>query len=84
MKKLIVTIAALLAAAALFQAGRHEGIRHAIEDSIISRWNATIQKIRTRTAEKTEQTRPFISILTGIFTSTECIKDKEKTGGKKQ
>lgn len=35
MKKLIVTIAALLAAAALFQAGRHEGIRHAIEDSII-------------------------------------------------
>jgi hypothetical protein len=35
MKKLIVTIAALLAAAALFQAGRREGIRHAIEDSII-------------------------------------------------
>lgn len=35
MKKLIVTIAALLAAAALFQAGKHEGIRHAIEDSII-------------------------------------------------
>lgn len=35
MKKLFVTIAALLAAAALFQAGRHEGIRHAIEDSII-------------------------------------------------
>lgn len=35
MKKLIVTIAALLAAAALFQAGKHEGVRHAIEDSII-------------------------------------------------
>lgn len=35
MKKIIVTVAALLAAAALFQAGRHEGIRHAIEDSII-------------------------------------------------
>lgn len=35
MKKLIVTVAALLAAAALFAAGRQEGIRHAIEDACI-------------------------------------------------
>ena len=35
MKKLIAIAAALLIAAALYQVGRHEGIRHAIEDSCI-------------------------------------------------
>lgn len=35
MKKLAIAVAAILAAAALYQAGRHEGVRHAIEDSII-------------------------------------------------
>lgn len=35
MKKLIAIIIALIAAVAIYQAGRHEGIRHAIEDSCI-------------------------------------------------
>ena len=35
MKKMLIAVAALLAAAALFAAGRQEGIRHAIEDSCI-------------------------------------------------
>ena len=35
MKKLIAITAALLIAAAMYQAGRHEGIKHAIEDAEI-------------------------------------------------